>query len=613
MSACPWLVGCLVASQTIAQGPPVAVVVEDPAMPRASASRVVEVTVYPGSALVGREVAVEPGQGVAELIVTPLPPAAIPSSLYGEGSEGVRVLSTRFRERAVREDTRQAVRAKEEEIKSLLADAERTRKEMDALRQNLEFLQKLEAFTGATMQGLAEKGMLDGDTTIRLSTFVMESRSSKATAQVAMEQKLAALGEVRTFAARQLQELSAGSSRTERDAVIVVDRALAAPGRVRLNYLVGASTWKPRYRIRAGGEKDPVQLESLAAIEQQSGEDWPDAQITLSTAQPSLNATLPELIPLDIAIVGDGDQGVPSDLPAGSPEFVENRAQAEAFRGQAREALVGNDGQAGGALLNQAAALDQAEELLAVRDDPKAKGGAAPTEGPGVTYRLKARQSVPSRSEPQLVEVGRSEMTPDYFAKAVPVLSPRVYRLARLTNNGESVILPGEATIYVGTDFVGRMALPQVAVGEQFTVGFGVDPQLQIGRRLVKKVDSVQGGNQVHTYEFRIAVRNYKPTPAILQVWDRLPRAESADVAVILADTKPDLSVDPLFVRNQKPDNLLRWDLTVPVGTTGEKVLPITYQFQLEYARESAVRYMKSGGLAEKPIGGMGGMGGGFR
>ena len=68
--------------------------------------------------------------------------------------------------------------------------------------------------------------------------------------------------------------------------------------------------------------------------------------------------------------------------------------------------------------------------------------------------------------------------------------------------------------MYVGTDFVGRMTLPQVAVGEQFTVGFGVDPQLQIGRRLVKKADAVQGGNQVHTYEFRIVVRNFKAIPA---------------------------------------------------------------------------------------------------
>ena len=60
------------------------------------------------------------------------------------------------------------------------------------------------------------------------------------------------------------------------------------------------------------------------------------------------------------------------------------------------------------------------------------------------------------------------------------MLTTHVYRLADLANKSEYVLLPGEATMYVGTDFVGRMNLPLVAIGEQYTVGFGVDPQLQV-------------------------------------------------------------------------------------------------------------------------------------
>ena len=54
-------------------------------------------------------------------------------------------------------------------------------------------------------------------------------------------------------------------------------------------------------------------------------------------------------------------------------------------------------------------------------------------------------------------------MKPDYYYKAVPVLTPHVYRLADLVNKSEYVLLPGEATMYVGSDFVGRMNLPLVA------------------------------------------------------------------------------------------------------------------------------------------------------
>ena len=49
------------------------------------ASRVTAVTVYPNSALVTREVEVPAGTGTVELVVTPLPPQTINSSLYTEG------------------------------------------------------------------------------------------------------------------------------------------------------------------------------------------------------------------------------------------------------------------------------------------------------------------------------------------------------------------------------------------------------------------------------------------------------------------------------------------------------------------------------------------------
>ncbi len=47
----------------------------------------------------------------------------------------------------------------------------------------------------------------------------------------------------------------------------------------------------------------------------------------------------------------------------------------------------------------------------------------------------------------QLLEVARAELPAEYYAKAVPVITPRVYRLAKLTNKSEVVLLPGEATV----------------------------------------------------------------------------------------------------------------------------------------------------------------------
>ncbi len=211
-----------------------------------------------------------------------------------------------------------------------------------------------------------------------------------------------------------------------------------------------------------------------------------------------------------------------------------------------------------------------------------------------MTYHLNARLTVPSRNDEQVLEVAKLDMAPEYFYKAVPVLTPHVYRQANLTNKSKYVLLPGEATMYNGTDFVGRMNLPLVAIGEQFTAGFGAEPQLQVHRQMIDKARTMQGGNQVLKYEYRILVNSYKTERVKLQVWDRLPLAENETMGVSLVKAKPEVSKDSLYVREDRPHNLLRWDLDVEPAMNGEKAQTIQYEFKLELDKQMTIGSFQS-------------------
>ena len=93
-------------------------------------------------------------------------------------------------------------------------------------------------------------------------------------------------------------------------------------------------------------------------------------------------------------------------------------------------------------------------------------------------------------------------------------------------------------------------------------------------------------GNQVLTFDYRILVNSYKTEPVRMQVWDRVPKAEAQAVAVSLVSQKPELSGDPLYLREERPKNLLRWDVTVQPTQNGEKALAIDYQYRLELDRQ---------------------------
>jgi uncharacterized protein (TIGR02231 family) len=286
------------------------------AMEKLAASRVTKVTIYPDSALVTREVDVPAGAGAIELIVSALPPQTVGTSLYSEGTDGIRVLMTRFRTQPVKEDIREDVRKAEEELKKLKTAADKLQADMDCVKLNMTMLTKLESFTEATTKTATEKATLNGETVITLSKYVMDQRGEKSKELVALQQQLETNKEQADFVRRQLQSLTAGSSKMERDAVIAIDKNNAAPGKVRLNYLVSSASWQPQYKLRAGKDKDDVLVEYLAAVCQQTGEEWSHVDLTLSTAQPMLNAAPPELKTLEIRAVARSTMP-PNGMPAG--------------------------------------------------------------------------------------------------------------------------------------------------------------------------------------------------------------------------------------------------------------------------------------------------------
>jgi uncharacterized protein (TIGR02231 family) len=569
--------------------PPAALFAQDAAEVggRPAANKIVAVTVYQGNALVTREVTVPEGAGTMELIVAPLPAETVPNSLYAEGIDGLRILNTRFRSRAIKEDVREEVRKLDAQLKQLHLLGQRMQADVKTAEQNQEFLNKLETFTGATMQHLAEKGLLNSDSTIGLAKYIMMTRTERAKEIVAILQQIEANNEQVEFTKRQLGELAGGTQRVERDAVIVVDKANAAGGKVRLNYLVGKVHWRPQYKLRAGKDKDPVALEYLASVIQQTGEDWTGVAIALSTAQPMLNAAPPDLKSLEVTSVPFGtpnaQPGQQAAGPQGKAGYKDLVKRAVAGRQQSQQLSNTYNWMEASKVVNEAAALEQYGDLLCAKEDILAVHREGDTnDGPCVTFHLKPRLTLPSRNDEQTLEIARIELTPDFYYKAVPVLSSNVYRQATLANRSDYILLPGEATMYLGSDFVGRGELPLVAIGKQFTVGFGVDPQLQVSRQLVNKDRKLTGGNQVLTFEYRILVNSYKTEPVKLQVWDRLPKAEAQTMAISLINQKPELSSDPMYQREERTKNLLRWDVTVQPTQNGEKALAVDYQFRLE-------------------------------
>ena len=67
----------------------------------------------------------------------------------------------------------------------------------------------------------------------------------------------------------------------------------AGEATIAIEYQVGAARWAPSYVARLDGERATVEVRAVVA--QDSGEDWVDVPLRLSTAEPERFAQLPEL------------------------------------------------------------------------------------------------------------------------------------------------------------------------------------------------------------------------------------------------------------------------------------------------------------------------------
>ncbi|HUV38735.1 MAG TPA: DUF4140 domain-containing protein, partial [Planctomycetota bacterium] len=108
------------------------------------------VTLYRGQALVTRVVALDAPAGVVELVVTDLPMALVPESLFAEGAAGVEVRSVRYRARAVSEEPREEIRRLDAEIEKLDEQIARVQRMQQLIAKRETYLDKLEQFVAPT-------------------------------------------------------------------------------------------------------------------------------------------------------------------------------------------------------------------------------------------------------------------------------------------------------------------------------------------------------------------------------------------------------------------------------------------------------------------------------
>lgn len=324
---------------------------------------------------------------------------------------------------------------------------------------------------------------------------------------------------------RQLDEVRLEQSRQSWTVEVLASCPAGKTAELALTYLVGGASWTPVYEARADEAGGTVDFSTWATINQRTGEDWNQVELTLSTAVPSQNATPPELKVLKVTAY---EKAVEKKVLVRRDEFVEH---AQTGSG-GEEANVG--GQA-----------------------------VAKSQGLSVQLRVPEKSRVPGDNAPVRLFVGQTKMKASFELRAMPKLMPVAFRVAELTNTAAWPLLAGRVDAFRSTGLVGRYPLERVPQGGAFNLTFGVEEAARVKRTIMEELKRDTGlfnGNKRFTYAYSFEVANYGKSAIEVALAEHLPVSEMNDIIVAVGE-----KTTAGYQLNAK-DGIAKWKVALKPG-----------------------------------------------
>ncbi len=542
-----------------------------------------EVTVYQGSALVSREVEIPAGpEAPMEVVVSGLPSATDPNSVYADQAQGVEIRSVAFRTKTPDEAAQalSEVAKLEQSIKELRRNSAVAGNEISLRRIRQEFLKRLGSnFVAPAAQQEMTHGVLQADELRKLTQLHFEEYEKASQEIMKLDLEIEESAEQLKLLESRRKTLAAGPP-VSYEAVVYLQKTADGPASLKLNYLVNDCGWNPSYNFRGDTTKGEVAMEFNAIVHQVSGEDWSDVKLALSTASPSVGAYNPQLSPLFVRVqqgAAQEESRTVAQTKYSQALTLRQEALARQFRGNSIDEMLRANFSA-----NESAASVQLMELNERIGNLRALEGGKSEQG-SVVYAIERPVSLQSRRDAQMVPVLSGRMKSKFYHVAAPVLTSSVFREASLGNNTGRDLLGGKVNVFLDGVFTGRTDIPTIASGQGFAISFGVDSQLRARRSLVDRSEIVQGGNRQFSFTYEIVVDNFKETPVRLILRDRTPNTGDVDtLRVGMGESSHPLSKDADYQRFDKPKGLLMWDIDIKPGA-GPSATTLRYAYTVEY------------------------------
>ncbi|BAZ47652.1 hypothetical protein NIES4103_02540 [Nostoc sp. NIES-4103] len=529
---------------------------ETPSLQKTVDSQIVAVTVYTNKALVTRRGVVSLTGLERELLITGLPVTLQTESVRvsGSGTIGVRLLGVSSHYIYTTEPVAERVAQLTRQIQQIETEKRYLQAQIDAFVLQSNFIEGLREKTEEPFAQSISRKNLSLSETLDFLNFLGSQYSEYAIASGDCKSQQEELDKQLQALWASLQKIQTPHPQKSLNLIVAIESAGEGEFEFELSYIVDYASWTPLYDLRVNNTSNVVHLNYLAEVTQNTGEDWIDVVLTLSTAKPGLGTLPPKLEPWYI------------DTP--SQKRVRQRRTEEFDLAAPRSAAIQANHQEPDDLA--AESLIPAETVVAELSQ----------QGSVVTFKLNGGGNIPSDGTPHKTTIFNDNFPCSFDYVAMPRLVSFAYLQANVKNpsNG-ATLLPGKANIFRDNIFVGTTNLENIAPGQEFKLNLGIDEALKIERELVERqVDKKLISNlRRTTYGYRLVITNLLNQETKLKITEQLPVSRNEQIKVRLTRSNPQIQLGEMAI--------LEWLLTISPQEPRE----IFYQFIVEHPPEITV------------------------
>ena len=337
--------------------------------------------------------------------------------------------------------------------------------------------------------------------------------------------------------------------------VVTLQTKTTVSGKLDVSYLVGNAGWTPMYDLRSEIQNGKVNLNYKAHVYQNTGVDWEEVPLTISTNNPYQNKTKPELHPWYVDFY----------TAQRNLNYVETKKQKSGVRRMAEAQGYDMEEAATPTSMGSVAEVDAvySDQFVQVIDNVIS-----------AEFKIDLPYTIRSNNEQHMVLVKNVDLKADYKYFTVPKHDRAVYLVAQISKLDELQLVPASANIFFDGSYIGETYLDPTTMDDTLNLSLGKDPNIIVKRTLMKKEskDKVVGTKKEKTYVYSIQIKNLKSSSIDLVVQDQIPITQNAEIEIEALE----LSKGELDERT----GIINWNFTI--RGSGEKDIELKYKVKFD-------------------------------